>query len=458
MVYQVQKMQCKSQQLCLRNRSLLSIACHSSCFTLFIIYLGLFLLLSCEKDSAGIVPGNITLALTDAAVTETWLTLQTTSTVSLQQVVVWRDTTEIYREDPTGSEIALYDSGLQPNQTYTYRAALVEGDRETAASNTVSVTTLDTTTHNYTWQIDTVGTYGTILNDVFVIDENDIWAVGEINVYNAATGLDTMYNAAHWNGQQWELIKIPAATSFGTYSNGPLLAVFAFSANDVWTFSLAGSFSHWDGTRWRSLFVREAVGSITNIWGTSSEDIYFAGTNGSITHHDGQSWHLVESGTDISIQDIWGYDDPVSGELLVLAVASKKFEFVVPKLFQLNNNSAMDVFFPVFNRPHGIWFQSPRKMYVCGIGIQAKANDQWMMEPDLPPIFYNRIHGSALNDIWVVGDFGIVLHFNGIRWKQFPEFWLTSGNYEGLSMKGKLAVAAGWKEGRGIIVRLRPLN
>ena len=458
MVYQVQKMQCKSQQLYLRNRNRLSIACHSPDFTLFIISLSLFLLLSCEKDSAGILPGNTTLALTDIAVTETWLTLQTANTVSLQQVVVWRDTTEIYREDPTGSEIALYDSGLQPNQTYTYRAALVEGDRETAASNTVSVTTLDTTTHNYTWQIDTVGTYGTILNDVFVIDENDIWAVGEINVYNAATGLDTMYNAAHWNGQQWELIKIPAATSFGTYSNGPLLAVFAFSANDVWTFSLAGSFSHWDGTRWRSRFVRERVGAVTNIWGKSSEDIYFGGTNGNITHHDGQSWHLITSGTDLPIPDIWGYNDPVSGELLIMAIAAKKFETNVPKLLRIESGEASNQFLSVFNRLRGLWFQSQRKTYLCGAGIHVQVNNLWHREPGPPKIFYNRIRGSALNDIWAVGDFGIAVHFNGIRWKQFPELWLANGPYEGLAMKEQLAVAVGWKEGRGIIVRLRPLN
>ena len=39
----------------------------------------------------------------------------------------------------------------------------------------------DTTSHNFTWEIDTLGISGS-LRDVQIIDENNIWVVGEIEV------------------------------------------------------------------------------------------------------------------------------------------------------------------------------------------------------------------------------------------------------------------------------------
>src|SRR5690606_5158442 len=45
------------------------------------------------------------------------------------------------------------------------------------------------------------------------------------------------------------------------------------------------------------------------IWGTSSNDIYFVGRNGSIVHYNGSpgadGWTKIESGTDLSLSDIW---------------------------------------------------------------------------------------------------------------------------------------------------------
>ena len=39
----------------------------------------------------------------------------------------------------------------------------------------------DTTSHNFTWETWTFGEHSSsVLNDVAIIDENNIWAVGEI--------------------------------------------------------------------------------------------------------------------------------------------------------------------------------------------------------------------------------------------------------------------------------------
>ena len=57
---------------------------------------------------------------------------------------------------------------------------------------------MDTTSHNFIWEIDTLGIGGSYLNDVAIIDENNIWVVGNIETDTAT------YNAAHWDGNECE--------------------------------------------------------------------------------------------------------------------------------------------------------------------------------------------------------------------------------------------------------------
>ena len=61
----------------------------------------------------------------------------------------------------------------------------------------------DTTSHNFTFTTYTFGGTGgsSYFKDVAIINDSDIWAVGEI--YSDSS----MYNAVHWNGKNWELRK-----------------------------------------------------------------------------------------------------------------------------------------------------------------------------------------------------------------------------------------------------------
>ena len=48
--------------------------------------------------------------------------------------------------------------------------------------------------------------------------------------------------------------------------------------------------------------------------------------------------------------------------------------------------------------------------------------------PDLGLVgFFNRVRGSATNNILVVGDFGTVAHYNGASWHLYREFLQSTG-------------------------------
>ena len=149
----------------------------------------------------------------------------------------------------------------------------------------------DTTTHNYEWTVSQFGTGAgsSYLYDVFAISEDDLWAVGKITTNeqdSLGNDLDP-YNAIHWDGENWEQLRIPAKAASGSISPHPLNAVFAFSSDNVWTFSQFGAYSHWDGFNWSTEFVEERYGTVVKIWGSSENNIYFVGTDGNITHYNG---------------------------------------------------------------------------------------------------------------------------------------------------------------------------
>ena len=171
----------------------------------------------------------------------------------------------------------------------------------------------DTTSHDFTWQTDTIGAQG-VFYDVAIINDTLAYAVGEIFLRDSTGQIDPqLYNVAVWNGTDWILSRA---------TNVPLRAVFAFAENDIWAGSSAPY--HWNGTNWTGYNVTGIFGgNINKIWGSSSSDVYIVGTNGSIAHFNGSSWQKVESGErnpNFRFTDVWG--STKNGSQLVITVGS----------------------------------------------------------------------------------------------------------------------------------------
>ncbi|MCZ6776583.1 MAG: hypothetical protein O7D34_09015, partial [Ignavibacteria bacterium] len=79
----------------------------------------------------------------------------------------------------------------------------------------------------------------------------------------------------------------------------------------------------------------------------------------------------------------------------------------------------------------------------------------------LPPPFsvglFNRVRGTTLNNIVVVGVAGTIAHNNGISWYQYQQFFDPSGqpNLLGLSTREKMVMAVGYTGDRAIVIRGR---
>lgn len=320
----------------------------------------------------------------------------------------------------------------------------------------------DTTSHEFIWQIDTVGINQSYLLDVTYVNENDIWAVGEINTID--TGIPDSngtiirpYNAVHWNGAKWELHRLKTAIFEGQPGEALITAVYAFASNDIWMFSYAGSYLHWDGLNWKTEFVWEHQGTIYTIWGFSSEDLYFAGTNGSLTHYDGNSFRLLPTGTNLDIWDIWGKKNPKTGENEILALASDQFGNEGRKLLKIDESIQSLPTDGLTNHLSSIWFESGEKYYICGNGLYENDNlsSRWIKLENQINFYKTEIRGNNKYDVFMVGSFGLLSHYNGKTWYHYTNNDLPSfdGSYTSLAVNQDNVIVVGGNQNSAIILR-----
>jgi len=401
-------------------------------------------LLSCKRTTEPKFPvADLQLTVQDVSCTEAWLSLKAGDSLLGDTLKLYGNDSLILSHELNAADSLVYADSLPPATEYAFEARIYDGGALLAASPKVTATTMDTTSHNFTWQTFEFGGQGgsSAFYDVAIIDQNDAWAVGEI--YTA----DETYNAAHWNGEKWELRKVPYVDKTGYVWITPLYSIFAFSSNDIWFESGV----HWNGSRFVSLRMNINFPSHVNkIWGTSDNDLYIVGNNGLIAHYDGRQWQRIESGTDLPIQDIWGALNKEKGEYEILCVASNEYNNYGKKIIKIENKKA--TFIQDDGLPwslSSIWFIPNRIYYACGDGIFSKKifSNKWEKYKNTIPIYKERIRGQGFNSIFVCGDFGLMSYFNGRHWyhylnKELPKF---SGAYYSLDYKSNSVVAVGEK-------------
>jgi hypothetical protein len=305
----------------------------------------------------------------------------------------------------------------------------------------------DTTSHNFTWVIDTLGEYGSYLNDVAIIDENNIWVVGNIKTDSGE------YNAAHWNGEDWEFL------GFGS-NTLDLNSIQYFSDDDIWICS--GIIRHWNGEEWTRYHLWDMGvldpndGGVTEIWGASSSNIYFIGNKGTIVHFNGSDFTKMESNTDINLIDINGTDEIIyitgynvdnNGHSIALENETGNWETLYFAESLFSSNSDLGILGRMYST-----FSFIDTTYIIGKSGIMKLSISDKSETIVPsnlafvdgrvPV---RIRGNNYNDILWVDIWGEIIHFNGKSWQLFQEVFnnYPNGQMRIRSMEYKNGICIG---------------
>jgi hypothetical protein len=314
----------------------------------------------------------------DASCTEAWLRIRiAANSTPPYDVTLVRDEEHVADLRLFTADSLIVDDNLLPDNTYTYKAFMPDDSPFRGSIAQATITTLDTTSHEFTWEVYTLGDESSVLYDVAIINDTLVYVVGELNVRDSSGNLiNPPYNLARWNGQYWEMLRLlwdcrlnypDCGPSYFLFS--PIRSIFAFGPNDIWV--TAGTPQHFNGTRWTEYAGIEGVGGASKIWGTSSNDMYFVGHAGFIVHKSGENWHRLESGTEVDIIDIWGSQVSTSNKAEIACVASYRAQ--VPQarsLLVIENGIASIV--PDTGLPlnlNSIWFVSGGNYYVSGSGL-----------------------------------------------------------------------------------------
>jgi len=242
---------------------------------------------------------NICLSVEDVLCTLVTLKVTLPDSGKINSFSLDRNDSTIATYTCNDNDTLITDEGITPDTDFSYKVRFLKDGKIKSESEPVTVHTMPTTSHNFIWEVDTLGNYGSYLNDVWILDDNNIWAVGNIETDSGR------YNISNWDGNQWSINRI------GPEGND-LYSIFAFSENDIWITNSCSPY-HWDGTTWT--YYRFSSGGVgvnsctgNAMWGSSSSNIYFVGNMGSIVHYNGSTFTKMESGTDIDLVDIWGID------------------------------------------------------------------------------------------------------------------------------------------------------
>ncbi|HEX2865484.1 MAG TPA: hypothetical protein VHO03_00505 [Ignavibacteriales bacterium] len=402
--------------------------------------------------------GGNRLSVDGVSCTEVWLRINAGVIPLPSRVTIIRDGQSRYNFALGVRDTVVYDNTLTPNHTYTYQIHINQ-----KKDQTITLNTLDTSSNSVSWQRFEFGdkVVGSRMSDIAIINENNIWAVGQIYLNDSLGHVDVQpYTVAHWDGKKWTLRKIFDANN---QLMPDLRGILVLGPNDIWLTD--GAIHHWDGVSRNMLSSYQRIDliggeengqSVNRLWGKSSNDLYGIGWNGMITHFDGHNWKKLETGTNLHITDIHGAMDEITGEMQILATATTNYPSG-RAILSIKGNTATSISYePLIWDLDAIWFIPNRHYYLAGDGIYEKASLADSLWENSPSKYTHhsttKIKGNGINDVFIVGAYGEVLHFNGASWKSFISETYLDGTYNNLDVKGNIVAISGGNGQSGIVL------
>jgi hypothetical protein len=147
------------------------------------------------------------------------------------------------------------------------------------------------------------------------------------------------------------------------------------------------------------------------------------------------------------INDIWGSIDKATGDTLVLCRAIFNTA-PAGRLLRLNKHHAPTFFAEYPSGFYSLWFRNQANLFGSGTQLYWRSIErQWITFFSVGD-FKRAARGTAENDIYFVGDFGTVVHFDGYSMFNY-QISLPNWRYAAVSCKDRTVCAVGWRNGAG---------
>ncbi len=448
-----------------------------SCIIIVLVFLQLGGF-GCKENPSSANNPAAGLQLADIGVTEAWIQVSSVKPngpkdLTLDQGGKIRVKTQFF-----GPDTIIYIDSLLPKQTYVYGATVSAAYAFLCDSSSLAITTLDTTSHEFRWEIDTLADgLSSRIRDVAIVNDTCIWAVGEFRFKDATGQYVPDYNALRWDGARWNRYRVPFILDVGTSvfedSLVPISAVFAVSQSDVWFSN--GAVTRLLNNSWMEMdfLLSDGPGRPNKIWGNSASEMYFVGPGGAITRWWGSHWQKLNSGTDVDLLDVSGSSDGS----VVWACGWEDFKPTVLLRLEPNVTSQWEKVWeesnPFTSRQDSlsgaltsVWTPFARRLYVlswyglysCPSSTRGEGRLS-TFSPGALPGFPYRLRGTGVNDCTLAGDYFMLAHFNGVTWRFYSQFFGGKVTLSSIDQRGRTLAAVGTLldpiNSRGLVVRGR---
>lgn len=408
---------------------------------------------SCDTTEPKIV-ANISIQELDVAVRETYIHLSFKSEKD-RKLSLFRNGNSIFDFNCSSKDTIITDSALTQNTYYKYRVSEYDNNDFVFESNELNITTLQPTKHDFNWQTYSFETQSqSTLSDIFVINTNDVWVVGEFYFDS-----DVAYGFIHWDGNEWTHFRLFSKVPPTNYqSNIHPTGVYAFDSKNIW-FS-AGSVFHWDGDTLTPFWLSKFDGNLKSIfeegqfarkiWGDKkSKVLYVSGDKGALAVYKNDTWSRITTDTDSDILDLWGFENPITEDTEVIC-ATTKFSISDNNMIKITKNNNIEII--PWDQPKflfSLWTNKGFPIFAGGNRYYLNSTQKW--EPiDLNEEFTPyEIRGYSLNNIFMSGSNSKVFHFNGINWRNVSNNINSKTNLTKISVRENIVVIGG--ENNGII-------
>ncbi|MGE5621302.1 MAG: hypothetical protein ACM3U0_01880 [archaeon] len=309
----------------------------------------------------------------------------------------------------------------------------------------------DSTSQDFTFEVKRFGRPGptSLLNDVWIFNENDIWATGTLSLKDttAETG-SQIYNIMHWNGKEWKGINKEYVELEGIWGFPGKTFI---ASGGVWILE--------DDSLKRQTIDKPLNGQLIHyLWASAEDNVWGVGPWGGIIHFDGKTWTKVDFDRQWYFYSITG--SKTTGVAYALALNSQ-YQTIIVKL----QNSIAEVIYRSAsqNTEFNGWtltLANEKELYIGNNPIWKFNIETKAMKVLFYPSEYTSIGASfAVSpiDIYFYGinyTSDVLIHYNGKRFKEFA-LPVHSDNPKGIKATSAIAAAVSLAENQAQIITIK---
>jgi hypothetical protein len=211
-----------------------------------------------------------------------------------------------------------------------------------------------------------------------------------------------------------------------------LFGVWGTDVNDVFAVGTNASIRHYNGSSWATQFA-DTIITGRAVWGSSSNDVFLVGEGGTrIEHYNGSGWSRMTTG--IRFGGLYGVSGSSSNNVYAVG-----WDGSTGLIYHYTGGAWTSISSGVDVALDGVWVSASGEVFVVGDGGTVLHYDgfNWgTMTQTATGQNLNDVWGTAPDDVYAVGESGAIIHYDGNGWtlmttgisNHFTGIWGTSSS------------------------------